>query len=87
MVIDERSFRGHFGFDTERRMKVSMENTFELRIAIDHTDGTAYIALEPREVSALRDTLAEWLERRRHAPAAAGRHATTRELRTRKTRE
>jgi hypothetical protein len=72
--VDERIIRGHFGFDRSRRLMVSMDNRLELRMVIDHSDGSAYIALDESEVQRLRDTLSEWLERGRKAPAAATRH-------------
>jgi hypothetical protein len=73
--VDERIIRGHFGFDRARQLKVSMDNRLELRLVIDHTDGSAYIALDVEEAQTLRDTLTEWLERARKAPAPAGRHS------------
>jgi hypothetical protein len=74
MKINERIIEGHFGFDRSSRLKVSVENSFELRIGIDHHDRSAYIALEAAEVQELLETLAEWLEQHGRGPIAAKRH-------------
>lgn len=84
MNVDERIIRGHFGLDSARRLKVSVENPQELRIVIDHEDGSAHIALQATEARKLRDTLTEWLERGRQAPLAAGRRPTIHAARKRR---
>jgi hypothetical protein len=73
MVSDERTIQGHFGFDNSRRLKVTLDSPLELRMVIDHDDGSAYIAFEREAVQRLRDMLTEWLEKGRRAPIAAGR--------------
>ena len=74
MVSDERVVHGHFGFDRSRRLKVALDNPLELRMVIDHDDGSAYIAFDRDDVQKLRDLLTAWLEKGRRAPAAAQRH-------------
>jgi hypothetical protein len=74
MHAEERIIRGHFGFDDDRRVVLSIENPIELRMVISHRDGSAYIELDLREVRELRDALNEWLERGHQTPLSAGRH-------------
>lgn len=75
MITDERIFRGQFGFDNSLRLRLSLENAMELRLVVEHEDGSAHIALDAGEVRKLRDALSDWLERSRRAPVAANRHS------------
>jgi hypothetical protein len=74
MNVETRAIKGHFGFDSKRALRVSMDNMLELELAIEHGEKVTHIALDPQEAAALRDLLDEWLERGRRPPLSAERH-------------